>query len=112
MSQIRPVSRTLRAANGTMINVLGEWRTEVSIGPLKVPMTFIVSDQTDELLIGVDWLRDNKCLLSFENFTLTLHGRNVPLLKKSVTNDCNRIILEESVELPAGTEMVVPGRMV
>ena len=71
-----------------------------------------MSDQTDELLIGVDWLRANKCVLSFENFTLTLHGRNVPLLKKAVTNTCHRIISEETVELPAGSETVVPGRMV
>ena len=35
LSQVRPVSRTLRAANGTMINVLGEWRTEVTLGPFK-----------------------------------------------------------------------------
>ena len=67
LSQLQPVSRTLRATNGTMINILGEWKTTVGLGPLKVAMNFIVSDQTDELLIGVDWLRDNRCLLSFED---------------------------------------------
>ena len=112
LAQLRPVSRTLSAANGTLINVLGEWRTEVTLGPVRVPMNFIVSDQTDELLIGVDWLRDNRCLLSFENFTLTLHGHSVQLLKKNESSGCNRITLEETVELPAESEVMVRGKMV
>ena len=46
----------------------------VTMGPLRVAMNFIVSDQIDEILIGIDWLREHKCLLSFADLTITLQG--------------------------------------
>ena len=56
LTQLNRSSRRLRAANGTEINIIGEWRTTVMMGPLRVGMNFIVSDQIDELLIGGDRL--------------------------------------------------------
>ena len=58
LSQLNRSSRTLRAANGTLINIVGEWKTVVTIGPVSVKMNFIVSDQIDELLVGIDWMRE------------------------------------------------------
>ena len=82
LSQINRSSRKLRAANGTQINVVGEWRTMVTMGPLRVAMNFIVSDQIDEILIGIDWLREHNCMLSFADLTITLKGYCFPMLKK------------------------------
>ena len=112
LSQLVRTSRTLRAANGTLINILGEWHTTVSVGSLRVATNFIVSDQIDELLIGIDWLKDNRCVLSFSDFTIHLQGCRFPLLKRVGSNACNRVILEEAVVLPAKSETVVHGRLV
>ena len=105
-------SRKLRAAIGTEINIIGEWRTTVTMGPLRVGMNFIVSDQIDELLVGIDWLRENECVLSFADSTIELKGYRFRLLKKTKTGTSNRVILEENVTLPAKSEMIVSGKVV
>ena len=47
--------KKLQAANGTRINVLGLWETELVIGQLRLPVEFLVLDQIDEILFGVDF---------------------------------------------------------
>ena len=49
LSQIRGSNRKLRAANGTLINLLGEWKTTVRVENLHLSMEFLVSDQIDEI---------------------------------------------------------------
>ena len=112
LSQLNRSSRTLRAANGTLINIVGEWKTVVTIGPVSVTMNFIVSDQIDELLVGIDWMRDNGCVISFADLTLELQGYRFPLLAKAKSGSCNRVILEEGVILPAKSEAIVSGKVV
>ena len=112
LTQLNRSSRKLRAANGTEINIIGEWRTTVTMGPLRVGMNFIVSDQIDELLVGIDWLRENECVLSFADSTIELKGYRFRLRKKVKTGTCNRVILEENVTLPARSEMIVSGKVV
>ena len=110
LSQINRSSRKLKAANGTQINIVGEWRTMVTMGPLHVAMNFIVSDQIDEVLIGIDWLQEHQCLLSFTDLTITLRGYCFPLLKKVYSGTCNHVISEEEVTLPAKSEAVIPSK--
>ena len=112
LSQLNRSSRTLRAANGTLINIVGEWKTVVTIGPVSVTMNFIVSDQIDELLVGIDWMRNNGCVISFADLTLELQGYRFPLLAKTKSGSCNRVILEEGVILPAKSEAMVSGKVV
>ena len=107
MSQIIRSSRKLKAANGTIINIVGEWRTIVNMGPLNVAMNFIVSDQIDEILIGIDWLSEHRCLLSFADLTITLQGYCFPMLKKVYSGSC---ISEEGVIIPDKSEAVIPGK--
>ena len=111
-TQLRLSSCKLRAANGTEINLAGEWRTNMKIETLNLPVTFLASDQIDEVLIGVDWMRTNQCLLSFVDFTISVRGRRFPLLQRSVKNTCHRVVLDSDVEVPARSEMTVSGRVV
>ena len=82
------------------------------MGPLRVAMNFIVSDQIDEVLIGIDWLQEHQCLLSFADLTITLQGYCFPLLKKVYSGTCNRVISEEEVILPAKSKAVIPNKVV
>ena len=82
LSQIQRSTRKLSAANGSKITLIGEWHTTVMIGPIRVSMNFVVSDQVDEVLIGLDWMREHQCLLSFVDFTITLQEYRFPLLKR------------------------------
>ena len=95
LTQLNRASRKLRAANGTKINIIGEWRTTVTMGPLRVRMNFIVSDQIDELLVGIDWMRENGCGLSFADLTIELKGYRFPLHRK--TNEGKRYVEQYTI---------------
>ena len=110
--EIQPSARTLQAANGTEIGVLGEVELEVDIGERRIPTKFIVTDQVSEILIGIEWLQEHKCNINFAKSIIDIHGKSIPLLKKVTRNTCNRIILQEDVEIPAETEMNVYGKIV
>ena len=104
--------KTLEAANGTTIGVTGEVDLEVSIGDKHILTRFIVSDQIDEVILGVDWLQSNNCSIQFSRNLMKIGGVTVPLLKKCTKYRCNRIILQEEVVIPGESEMNVMGKMV
>jgi len=55
----------LFAANGTVINVLGEVMLNTQIGELVLPTRFVVSDNIPEPMLGVEWLRCNQMTWDF-----------------------------------------------
>ena len=110
--EIQPTKRVLQAANGTCIEVLGEVELAVRVAGLSLNTTFIVSDQIEEVLIGVDWLQVHGCCISFPENIMSIKGQRIPLLKKMSKDRCNRIVLQQTVVIPASSESVVPGKMI
>ena len=110
--EIRPSTRVLQAANGTCIEVLGEVELKVGVENLELDTTFIVSDQIEEVLIGVDWLQVHGCQISFPENIMSVQNRRIPLLKKMFKDKCNRVILQQDVVIPALSEAVVPGQKI
>ena len=98
MSRVRGSNRKLRAANGTLINLLGEWKTTVRLENFHLSMEFLVSDQIDEILIGMDWMRAHRCQLLLDSMTLSLHGRRLQLIEKVTVNRCLRLELQREVD--------------
>ena len=109
---VAPSSKVLEAANGTKIGVLGEINVEVKVAGSSIPTKFIVSDQLGEIIIGVQWLQDNNCSIWFPQNIMTIGDIKVPLLKKVTNNRCNRIILQEDIEIPPSSEINVSGKIV
>ena len=112
--EVLPTCRIFQAANGTTIGVMGEVELPVQVADQCIKTCFVISDQVDEVLIGVQWLHENGCRISFPDNTLTLRGsvEDVPLLRKTSRNRCNRVILQEDVQLPPSSEMNVLGKVV
>ena len=110
--EIQPTTRVLQAANGTCIEVLGEVELTVNVASLKLNTTFIVSEQIEEVLIGVDWWQVHECYISFPENIMSIKGQRIPLLKKMSRDRCNRVVLQQNVVIPALSEMVVPGKMI
>ena len=107
-----PSYRTLRAANGTVINVLGSVTLNVKIGRLVLLTEFIVSDQVDEILFGMDWLKKHRCVLECGSNTLRIQDSFFELFKK-VPKECrHRIVSRIDVQNPARTEALISGKAV
>ena len=112
MNELQESDRKLRAANSTEINLKSEWKTVIGLGPLELPMNFLVSDQIEEILVGIDWMREHRCQLAFDSLTICLYGYCFPLLKKVSLYQCHRLILQQKVKLLGHSETIVDGKMV
>jgi len=75
-SCIRQTNRTLKAANGTTISTLGEANLPMSIGSLDTTVTGLVSDHVSEIMLGIDWLVDNRAVWDFKSSHIWLNGHS------------------------------------
>lgn len=69
---------TLRGFNGTEEKSLGKIIEEVKIGEGTFPIKLEVvnTGKKEKLLIGIEWLKENKVNLNLGNNTITLVGKN------------------------------------
>ena len=110
--RIQPTTRTLRAANGTEIGVLGEATVSFQTRYFSSTVTGLVSDHIVEVMLGIDWLSANKAIWNFQSATIRLGGRNHQLqLRRGEWNWCRRVVLQEDVEIPARSQLDVNGKV-
>ena len=86
--RLGPSYRVLRAANGSEISVLGSLRLAVRVGSLYLNTDFIVSDQIQEVIFGMDWMNRHRCVLECGFEVIRIRG--VPFrLNKRAAEKCN-----------------------
>ena len=71
---IKRTRRTLKAANGTPIPILGEVRLSLSIGNFTTTIVALVSQHVIEPMLGIDFLVKNQVVWDFAKSTVTIHG--------------------------------------
>ena len=108
-TQIRKTNRTLKAANDTLIPILGEVALPVSLGSYKTQVTGLVSRHVSEPMLGVDFLVDNKVVWNFDQSTIFI-GECWHMLRSRPNKKhwCRRVILQEDVVVPARSEVIIP----
>ena len=110
---LRPTTQTLRAANGTEIGVLGEATLSFKTQFFSSTITGLVSDHIAEVMLGVDWLTQNNVVWDFQGARVRLGGRGHLLYQRRGERKwCRRVILQEDVEIPARSQVDVPGKVV
>ena len=103
----------IRLADGSMIDTLGTVQLKVQLGADKESWThdWVVSEVETPVVIGVDFLRDHRCTLDVRAGTLTV-GDTVHVCRyRESMPQVFRIKVAETVEVPARSEMIVPGEM-
>ena len=65
-SVIVRTSQTLKAANGTIIPILGEASVKMKIGLFETTISGLVSEHISEVMLGIDWLTSNGVIWEFE----------------------------------------------
>jgi predicted aspartyl protease len=85
---LEPPDDRLYAANGVAITNLGAFTVRFKIGNLDLEARLQVSDELDEMILGYDWLRKNRCHWDFEANELTINGQKFSLS----STPCRRLI--------------------
>ena len=77
---------------------------------------FLVSNEIQEIIFGVDWLVANRCWWDFDDGVLRIRSSDEPIrvpLNKGGTKRCvRRIYAETTVELKPWTQTDVPVKSV
>ena len=109
---IKKTNRTLKAANGTMIPILGEVSLPVIIGRYTTQVTGLVSQHVSEPMLGIDFLVENKAIWDFDQSTICI-GNNWYMLRSRPDRRhwCRRVILQQNTEIPPRSEVVVPTKV-
>ena len=95
-------NRTLRAANGSSIEVSGVIELPLFIGRHQFTSSFIVSPQIQNIILGLDWLKEHNCLIDCSNSTLIAGDQRFKLSHVNIERkgSVNCRILEVSREIP------------
>jgi len=110
---IRPTTRTLKAANGTEIGVLGQATVSFQTDSFTSTVTGLVSNHVAEVMLGVDWLTENKVTWNFQEATVRLGGHHHRLRRhRGQNNWCRRVVLQKDVRIPARSQVDVPTKVV
>ena len=104
--------KTLRAVNGTRITLYGEVELEIGVENEFIAGSFLVTDQIDTVILGLDWLTGNSCRLDFSTNELQVGAVGVQLQRISRTDKCRRILVSKHMKIPPKSEVNVEGRMV
>ena len=107
----RRIVSQIRAANGTLIDVLGEVELPVVLKGREVIIRRVASNHVAEMLLGIDWLETNGAVWDLRRRELYMHGLVnflKPMTKTVGPPGCGR----RTVQLPARSETDVAGRVV
>jgi len=101
---------TLYAANGTAINILGAIHLDFVIDGLPVSASLMVSDEIEELILGIDWLIEHGCQWNFMTATISIHDRDVKLYRRPSKPCVRRVYAAEEYVVPPKHQASVPIR--
>ena len=99
-ARLQPASVQLFAANGTEISVCGAVRLRFTIGDVPLYADLLVSKDISELILGIDWLKSNRCHWLFEQATLVINGMPVRLKHRPSRACVRRIFVRDRVVVP------------
>lgn len=101
----------MRTASGSLLPDLGRALLYVKVEKREFLHPFIVAKLTNEGILGTDFLRIHGGNIDFANNKFSLGGKVVMTRNGLSRNKCYRVSLAEKVVIPAGSRMVVPGKV-
>ena len=93
-SNIKSTTKTLKAANGTAIPVLGEATVRIQRGNFQSTVTGLVSEHIVEVMLGIEWLTENRVIWDFVNARILIEGTYHALMVKNGDHGCCLSITE------------------
>ena len=105
---LKPTTQKLFAANGTEIALLGEVELTLQLADFEVTAAVVVSEEEDDLILGIDWRGRHRCRWSFAQNLVEIDGRVVGLFHRPRQSELRRIYAVDNTVIPAGHAINVP----
>ena len=106
---LQPTSQRVCAANGTNIPVSGRATITAKIGSRAVSVSGLVSEHVNELMLGMDWMKEHRVSWEVWRGTATVDGVQYRLCSRPKGCEwIRRVRLTEEVDIPPRTESNLP----
>ena len=105
---LQPTNERLYTADGTELPLLGEIRLSFRVQETWTSALVVVSDAINDLILGIDWLKENKCVWDFGNGTFEVKGTSGTLHDKQSRKSVRRLYGDNETVVPAKGQMHVP----
>ncbi|ESN92264.1 hypothetical protein HELRODRAFT_181601 [Helobdella robusta] len=115
VTKIRPTKKRLKAVNNTEIPVKGEMKLQIKVDDYSKSALVLVSDHVSEIVLGLDWLRNNHISWKFGEGKIAVGNKNRTMklvIKHFSCRKLCRIEAHTEVRIPAQTELDVPAKMI
>ncbi|XP_038066604.1 uncharacterized protein LOC119736660 [Patiria miniata] len=93
------------------LTVIGEVRAELQLGGQLIAHKFIIADVSNDVLLGLDFLREENCIIDINGKSLKWRGTELSLRDTAEPLQCCRVTVQETVVVPPQTEMVIVGSL-
>ena len=81
--QLKQTTQKLYATNGMKIALLSEVKLTLSMSEQEVTAAVVVSEEVDDLILGIDWLGHHRCRRSFAQNLIEIDGQVVKLISRT-----------------------------
>ena len=98
----------LNTADGTPIPLLGELDVCFEVSGEPAQARVVVSKVITELILGIDWLQQNRCVWDFGNNSFTMNGHKGRLRRRQERKSIRRLVVSHDIEIPARQQVEVP----
>jgi hypothetical protein len=106
-TQLQPYGHTLKAANGTVIPVLGQCTLMGCIDTHMLEINGVVTKHVPNVILGVGWLKAHRAVWDFAAGSIQLDGYCYKLHSRPVAGWCRRILVQDPVDVPPMSELIV-----
>ena len=108
--KIEPVNISLITATGESSPFIGQIQVEICLGENKYSHNVLVADIPNEGILGMDFLTSHGCDVILSKNRLVVGGENIPCFHyASSAKSCYKVVVQETLEVPANSEIIVPG---
>jgi hypothetical protein len=108
VSKLQKTNLSLRAANDTTIHIDGQIELKIIIDRRPFLTKFLASPNTDEVILGRNWLQQHSVAWDFTSNVVSINGHSCTLHAKPTTPQCRRCRLTTDIEVPPSGESIIP----
>ena len=98
-------------ADGSDLLFLGQVEVNGRVRSESVQLSFVVADITPDAILGMPFLRDHKCNLRCNEFTLDMNGKSLRCTDSHGVDFATKVQVIKTVSIPAHSEQIVECRL-